>query len=129
MKKTILVADDFKSIRKFICSMLERKGYQTVGASDGNEAFQMLLMNPGKIDLVLTDYNMPDCTGLDLLKLIKGHPQISAIPVVFLTTENDPDKIRAAKASGLSEWIRKPYQPDVFFSKLENIFSHNTSKK
>jgi two-component system, chemotaxis family, chemotaxis protein CheY len=125
MKKTVLVADDFKSIRNFICNMLESKGYRTVGASDGNEAFQMLLMNPGKIDLVLTDYNMPDCTGLDLLKMIKTHPQIAKIPVVFLTTEGDPEKVRKAKASGLSEWIKKPYQNDVFFTKIENIISNN----
>ena len=72
MKKTILVVDDFTSIRQFVCETLERKGYTTLGATNGNEAFNVLTQNSGEVDLVLTDYNMPDCTGFELLKRIKG---------------------------------------------------------
>src|SRR6186713_3259706 len=96
MKKTILVVDDFASIRDFVCETLHRKGYETVGAANGNQAYEVLKATQG-VDLVLTDYNMPDCTGFELLKKIKSDPSVASVPVIFLTTESSPDKMRAAK--------------------------------
>jgi CheY-like chemotaxis protein len=119
MKKKILVVDDFASIRDFVCETLQRKGYETIGASNGNEAFKLLTNNPD-VNLVLTDYNMPDCTGFELLKKIKSTDSIKAVPVVFLTTESSPDKMRAAKEEGLSAWIKKPYRAETFFAQIEN---------
>ena len=119
MKKTILVVDDFASIRDFVCETLQRKGYDTLGAANGNQAYQMLADKPG-VNLVLTDYNMPECTGFELLKKIKSNPEIASVPVVFLTTESNPDKMRAAKEAGLSAWIKKPYRAETFFAQIEN---------
>jgi two-component system chemotaxis response regulator CheY len=119
MKKKILVVDDFTSIRNFVCETLERKGYETIGAANGNEAFK-LLSETADVNLVLTDYNMPECTGFELLKKIKAKDTISKVPVVFLTTESNPDKMRAAKDAGLSAWIKKPYRAETFFSQIEN---------
>src|SRR5690606_1784522 len=118
MKKKILVVDDFASIRDFVCETLQRKGYATVGASNGNEAYNVLT-NQGDIDLVLTDYNMPDCTGFELLKKIKASAATAKVPVVFLTTESNPDKMRAAKDAGLAAWIKKPYRSETFFAQIE----------
>ena len=123
MKKTILVVDDFTSIRQFVCETLERKGYATLSATNGNEAFSVLTDNSG-IDLVLTDYNMPDCTGFELLKKIKGNPAVAGVPVIFLTTESHPDKMRAAKEAGLAAWIKKPYRAETFFAQIENVISN-----
>ena len=66
MKKTILVVEDFASIRSFLCDTLERAGYITIGASNGNEALNVLQGGSTNVDLVLSDYNMPGCTGFDL---------------------------------------------------------------
>jgi two-component system, chemotaxis family, chemotaxis protein CheY len=123
MKKTILVVDDFSSIRDFVCETLERKGYDTIGAANGNEAYQVLSDNAG-VNLVLTDYNMPDCTGFELLKKIKSNPEVAKVPVVFLTTESNPDKMRAAKDAGLSAWIKKPYRAETFFAQIENALNN-----
>ena len=123
MKKKILVVDDFASIRDFVCETLQRKGYETVGAANGNEAFK-LLSNTPDVNLVLTDYNMPDCTGFELLKKIKANASISKVPVVFLTTESNPEKMRAAKEAGLSAWIKKPYRAETFFAQIENAMAH-----
>jgi CheY-like chemotaxis protein len=123
MKKTILVVDDFASIRDFVCETLQRKGYETVGAANGNEAYKVLSDKP-ELNLVLTDYNMPDCTGFELLKKIKGNPVVAKIPVVFLTTESNPDKMRAAKEAGLSAWIKKPYRSETFFAQIENAINN-----
>ena len=120
MKKTILVVDDFASIRQFVCETLEKKGYNALGAANGNEAFQVLQSKQGEIDLVLTDYNMPDCTGFELLKKIKTSTDVAGVPVVFLTTESSPEKMKSAKDAGLSAWIKKPYRSETFFAQINN---------
>ena len=120
MKKTILVVVDFTSIRDFVCDTLQRKGYETLGAANGNEAYQVLTERAHDVNLVLTDYNMPDCTGFELLKKIKENPLVTKVPVVFLTTESNPDKMRSAKEAGLSAWIKKPYRSETFFAQIEN---------
>jgi len=124
MKKTILVVDDFASIRDYVCETLQRKGYDTLGASNGNEAYAVLTAKSDQVSLVLTDYNMPDCTGFELLKKIKGNPTVSKVPVVFLTTESNPDKMRSAREAGLSAWIKKPYRAETFFAQIENAMSN-----
>jgi len=120
MKKTILVVDDFASIRQFVCETLEKKGYSTLGASNGNEAFDVLLSKKGEIDLVLTDYNMPDCTGFELLKKIKTNSTVAEEPEVFQTTESSPEKMKSAKDAGLSAWIKKPYRSETFLAQIDN---------
>ncbi len=122
MKKTILVVDDFASIRNFVCETLEKKGYHTIGAVNGNEAYQIVIKNT--VHLVLSDYNMPECTGLELLKKIKNNPETAKIPVIFLTTEASPEKMRNAKEAGLSGWIKKPYRAETFFAQIENAITH-----
>jgi len=123
MEKTILVVDDFESIRKFVCETLERKGYVTKSAVNGNQAYEILARETEKIDLVLTDYNMPDCTGLELLKKMKSNSGTRLVPVIFLTTEDSPEKIRAAKEAGLAAWIKKPYRAENFYGQIEKVIN------
>ena len=123
MKKTILVIDDFASIRDFVCETLQRNGYDTVSAANGNEGYKVLTQRQD-INLVLTDYNMPDCTGFELLKKIKANPDFIKLPVVFLTTESNPEKMRAAKDAGLAAWIKKPYRAESFFAQIDNSINN-----
>jgi len=123
MKKKILVVDDFGSIRTFICETLSRKGYDTVGAANGKEALKILSDESQVIDLVLTDYNMPDGTGYDLLKKMKALPLTAKVPVIFLTTESNPDKMRLAKEAGLTAWIKKPYRADNFLDQISRAIN------
>ena len=118
MKKKILVVEDFASIRRFVCETLQRKGYDTIGASTGKEAYDLLTQSNDSIDLVLTDYNMPDGTGYDLLKRIRLNVRTSSIPVIFLTTESNPDAMKKAKEAGLNAWIKKPYRAENFFDHI-----------
>lgn len=100
--------------------MLERKGHNTLGAANGSEAFELLTQHAGNIHLVITDYNMPDGTGFELLKKIKNSPTVAHVPVIFLTTELSPEKMKSAKEAGLSTWIKKPYRAETFFEQIEN---------
>lgn len=123
MKKTILVVEDFASVREFVCETLQRKGYYTIGAANGNEAYTLLEANIDVVGLVLADYYMPDCTGFELLKRIKANTKTAMIPVIFLTTESSPEKIRNAKDAGLTAWIKKPYRAETFFAQIESAMS------
>jgi two-component system chemotaxis response regulator CheY len=117
MKKNILVVEDFASIRHFLCDTLERKGFGTYQAANGNEALKVLRESTD-VSLVLTDYNMPGCSGFDLLKKIKATPQTQNVPVIFLTTELSAEKMKSAKDEGLTAWIKKPYRSDTFFAQI-----------
>jgi two-component system, chemotaxis family, chemotaxis protein CheY len=119
MKKKILVVEDFGSIRTFVCDTLNRKGYETVGAANMKEALALLAKGFEEIHLVLTDYNMPDGTGYDLLRKIKESADTSNIPVIFLTTESNPDKMKLAKDAGLAAWVKKPYRAENFFDQIQ----------
>jgi len=118
MKKRILVVDDFASIRNFVCSMLQLRGYETIEATGCKEALSVLLELGDNIDLVISDFNMPDGTGLDLLKSVKARPALRHIPFMFLTTESSPEKMRSARDLGLTAWIKKPYKAENFFDQI-----------
>ena len=128
MRKTILVVDDFNSIRQFVCEMLEKKGYNTVGASNGTEAYDFLSTKGTEVNLVLTDYNMPDLNGNDLLTKIKSSPAIAHVPVIFLTSELSPEVMKTAKEKGLTAWIKKPYRSETFFREIENALQSNANQ-
>jgi CheY-like chemotaxis protein len=123
MKKKILVVEDFGSIRTFVCETLSRKGYDTVGAANIKEAITVLGEGKHEIHLVLSDFNMPDGTGYDLLKEIKSSAQSSTIPVIFLTTESDPTKMKLAKEAGLAAWVKKPYRAENFFDQIQKALN------
>jgi two-component system, chemotaxis family, chemotaxis protein CheY len=123
MKKKILVVEDFASIRTFVCETLNRKGYETVGAANSKEALNVLNEKSDEINLVLTDYNMPDGTGYELLKKIKSNAVTAQIPVIFLTTESSPEKMKLAKDAGLSAWVKKPYRAESFFDQIQRAVS------
>lgn len=100
-----------------------KKGYNTIGAANGNEAYSLLADKKQEVNLVLADYYMPDCTGFELLKRIKANSETASIPVIFLTTESSPEKIREAREAGLTAWIKKPYRAETFFAQIENAVS------
>lgn len=120
MKTRILVVEDFGSIRKFVCESLNRKGYATVGAANMKEALSLLELANQHIHLVLTDYNMPDGTGYDLLKTMKANSSMKNIPVLILTSDASPERMRSAMEAGLAAWLKKPYRGDSLFQEIES---------
>jgi len=119
MSKTILVVDDFSSIRNFLCDTLKKQGYNTLSAEHGKQALEILEKDSQEIDLVLSDFNMPELDGMGLLKSIRANQQFASKPVIFLTTDADPNKMREAKGLGLSAWVTKPYKLPNFLAQIE----------
>ncbi|MDR0869590.1 MAG: response regulator [Planctomycetaceae bacterium] len=112
----VLVADDSSTMRKIILRSLNAVGIKDITeAGDGNEAVN--LFAPGKFDLVLTDWNMPGKTGLEVLKAIRE--QDKAIPVIMVTTEAEKSRVLEAIQAGVSDYLVKPFTADALREKLE----------
>ena len=121
--KRILVVEDYSYARHFICKKLQSKGYHTVDAGSVKEAYDVLSKEATEISLVLSDVDMPDNNGFDLLRTIKNNPVLEDIPFVFWTNESDADKIRFANETGLATFIQKPFREEKFFSEIKRAIN------
>ncbi|MCG3117632.1 MAG: chemotaxis response regulator CheY [Candidatus Manganitrophus sp. SA1] len=119
----ILVVDDMSSMRRIIKNTLKQLGYpNTDEAEDGDKALEMVRNAP--FDLVVSDWNMPNMNGLDLLKAIRQDPKLSALPVLMVTTEAEMDHILEAIRSGVNSYILKPFTPETMKEKIDKVFKH-----
>ena len=117
----VLVVDDFATMRKVIRNLLKQIGYENiVEAEDGVNALKVLKSQ--KIDLVVSDWNMPNMTGLDLLKNVRGDEELKSIPFLMVTAEGQKENVIQAVQAGVSNYIVKPFTPETFNAKLEKIF-------
>ena len=123
-KMKILVVDDFSTMRRIITNVLRQLGFENiVEAEDGSKALAILEADP--VDFVLTDWNMPQMSGLDLLKAIRAseNEQLKGIPVLMVTAEALQDNIIAAAKAGVNNYIIKPFDAATLSEKIEKIFA------
>jgi two-component system chemotaxis response regulator CheY len=114
----ILIVDDFPTMRRIIKNLLHDLGLDNVDeADDGSTAFPML--QTGDFDYLITDWNMPNMTGLDLLKAVRGDPKLSSMPVLMVTAEAKRDQIVQAAQAGINGYIIKPFTAQTLQEKLE----------
>ncbi len=114
MGKTVLIVDDSNTMRKIVARSLRQAGIdfdQILEAGDGQEALDVLGAN--KVDVVLSDINMPNMTGLEFLKAKAEDDAIKDIPVIMISTETGADIIDEAKSYGAKGAIKKPFTPDL----------------
>ena len=109
MAKTILAVDDSVSMRQMVAFTLKSAGYEVIEAVDGQDALDKA--NLHKVNLVLTDINMPRMDGLKLLKLLRELSDYKAIPILMLTTESGDDMKAKGRAAGATGWLVKPFDP------------------
>jgi two-component system, chemotaxis family, chemotaxis protein CheY len=111
MAKKILIIEDSSTMRSLIASTIEEmSGFEPVEASNGFEALKAL---PSQhFDMIITDLNMPDINGLEIIKFVKDHPAYKDIPLVVVTTEVEEEDRRKGLALGASEYLTKPFDPD-----------------
>ena len=122
MDSDVLVVDDSAAIRKILTRVLRQTGMaiQTIHeAGDGQEALAVMALH--RIDLVLSDINMPKMDGLQLLASLKASPQWQEIPVVMITTEGGETKVAEAVRLGAAGYVRKPFTADQIKEKLVGI--------
>lgn len=117
----ILIVDDFSTMRRIVKNLLNDLGFtSTSEAEDGNSALAHLRANP--CDFVVTDWNMPGMTGIDLLRSIRADAKLSKLPVLMVTAEAKRDQIIAAAQAGVNGYIIKPFTAVTLQEKLNKIF-------
>ena len=122
MAFNILIVDDSLPMRAVIKKTIRASGFKTgevLEASSGVEALKML--REQWFDLVLTDYNMPEMNGMELIDAMKKEELLSTIPVVVITTEGSQQKIAEFMGKGIADFIQKPFTPEVIKQKLNRI--------
>ncbi len=109
MSKTFLIVDDSASMRQLVSFTMKDAGYDVIAAKHGKEALGKL--SSARVDMVITDLNMPEMDGIEFIKQLRGMPNYRFIPIVMLTAESQEAKKREGKAAGASGWIVKPFNP------------------
>ena len=116
-----MVVDDFATMRKIVKNILTQLGFKnTEEADDGTTAMSQL--KSSTFDFVITDWNMPKMSGLELLKQMRATPEFKDIPVLMVTAEALQENIVAAAKAGVNDYIIKPFDAKTLNEKLEKIF-------
>lgn len=117
--RNILIVEDSDLQREISIAQLQQIGFEKItGAANGNEAIEYLENNP--VDFILSDWDMPEMNGLELLKKVKENPSLKNIPFLILTAHNDPEKNQEALNLGALDYIVKPLTPDDLHMKIRN---------
>ena len=117
----ILVVDDFPTMRRIVRNLLGELGYTQITEADDGETALPLLQSQD-FDFLVTDWNMPGMTGIDLLKAIRGEPRLAGLPVLMVTAEAQRDQIIEAAKAGVNGYIIKPFTAVTLKEKLDEIF-------
>lgn len=114
-----MTADDSASVRQMVSFTLKQNGYDVLEAVDGRDALNKL--NAQKVDMLLTDLNMPHLDGIGLIKEVRGGTLNNYIPIVMLTTESQDSRKAEGKAAGATGWIVKPFKPDQLIAVVKKV--------
>ena len=119
MQKVVLTADDSASVRQMVSYTLKQNGYDVIEAADGKDALNKL--DNRKVDMIITDLNMPDMDGLGLIRGARAMAACRFIPIIMLTTESQDSKKKEGKEAGATGWIVKPFQPEQLIAVVKKV--------
>lgn len=118
----ILIVDDFSTMRRIIKNLLRDLGFNnTSEADDGNSALPML--KSSNFDFLITDWNMPGMTGIELLKAVRADAKLASLPVLMVTAEAKRDQIVDAAQAGVNGYVVKPFTAGALKEKIDKIFN------
>lgn len=116
----ILIADDMMTMRKIVTKNLKDLGFTDIQESaDGNIAWDLLQKSNPPVQLIISDWNMPNCTGLEFLKKVRADAKYGKIPFLLLTAEAEIHQVKEAMAAGVTNYIIKPFTAESLKEKLE----------
>lgn len=118
----ILVVDDFSTMRRIIKNLLNDLGFTNIDEADSGESALQRLQGGG-YDFLVTDWNMPGMTGLDLLQAVRADAEMADMPVLMVTAEQKREQIVDAAKAGVNGYIVKPFTAETLKQKLDSIFS------
>jgi two-component system chemotaxis response regulator CheY len=117
----ILVVDDFSTMRRIVKNVLKQLGFENLDeAEDGVQALSKL--RSGGYSFVVSDWNMPNMDGLELLKEVRKDPALKDLPILMVTAEAEKDKVVTAIQAGVNNYVVKPFTAEVFKEKMDRVF-------
>lgn len=119
MSKTIITVDDSASVRQMVSFTLQEAGYNVIEACDGKDALSKL--NGATLNMVITDLNMPNMDGIELIKSLRSNPAHKFVPIIMLTTESQNEKKLEGKNAGATGWIVKPFKPEQLIAVVKKV--------
>ena len=119
MSKRVMTVDDSATVRQVLQMTLEGAGYEVLQAVDGVDALRKLAKE--SVDMLVTDLNMPNMDGLELIKKVRAEGQYRFTPIVMLTTESSEEKKKAGREAGASGWIVKPFKPEQLLKVVKMV--------
>ncbi len=115
----ILAVDDSKSMRQMVSMSLKSAGHDVTEAEDGAIAFD--IAKTQSFDLIITDINMPNMNGIELIHALRALPNFKFTPILCLTTESSGDMKQKGKEAGATGWIVKPFSPEKLLSVINRV--------
>ncbi len=119
--KTIMTVDDSASVRMMVNFTLSELGFEIVEAENGLEALNKMDHKP--IHMLITDINMPELDGINLVRKVREHPSYRFIPIIILTTESQEEKKKEGKQAGATGWIVKPFKPEQLVAVVRKVLA------
>ena len=119
MSKCILVVDDSETVRQVLQLTLSKAGFKVIEAEDGVDALNKL--PEAAVDMIVTDLNMPNMDGLELIQKVREEGNHRFTPIVMLTTESSEEKKKAGREAGASGWIVKPFKPEQLLKVVKMV--------
>lgn len=119
MTKKALTVDDSKTMRDMVSFTLKGAGFEVKEAGDGKEA--LVALSGFKPDVIITDLNMPNMNGFELIRALRADPAHKFTPILMLTTEGDDTKKAEGKAAGATGWVVKPFAPDKLIAVVKKV--------
>lgn len=119
MPKTVMIVDDSASLRQVVKMALVGAGYEVMEAGDGQDALDKLVGK--KVQLVISDVNMPRMDGITFVKQLKQRAEYRFVPVIMLTTEGQDTKKEEGRAAGAKAWMVKPFQPAQMLAAVSKL--------
>jgi len=110
MAQTVLIVDDAKAVRSMVSFTLQPHGYTMIEAENGQDGLDKLAGR--KVDLIITDLNMPVMDGFTFIRSVRADPAQAGVPIMMLTTESAPEKKAIGRQAGATGWLNKPFKED-----------------
>jgi len=118
---TVLIVDDFATMRRIVKGVLKDLGFKNIiEAENGKAALSELKKE--EVGLVISDWNMPEMTGIELLKAVRAQDQFKSLPFIMVTAEGQKDNVLEAVKAGVTNYVVKPFTPETLKQKLEAAF-------
>jgi two-component system chemotaxis response regulator CheY len=127
MSETILVVEDSPTVVKFLTFSLKSQGYRVVAACDGMDALEKMSSLSDKVDLIITDLNMPNLDGYGLIEAVRQNNQ--EIPIIILSSEEDDEDQRRGMEVGANAYLVKPFKPPILLAEVSKYLVGKTKNQ